>query len=139
MDYAKLLIKEYGHWLVQVHENQGYLGRCVVWCKREDALALTDATKEECDELLMILRELTDALERAFGAEWFNYAFLGNETAHLHGHVIPRYSTKKEFNGVIFRDEQWGHNYTTDHSFVTTPELLEAVRLELAGELNKKS
>jgi len=41
-DYSKFLVKEYTHWLVNVHENQGYLGRCVVWCKREDALDLAD-------------------------------------------------------------------------------------------------
>ena len=23
---------------MNVHENQEYLGRCIVWCKREDAL-----------------------------------------------------------------------------------------------------
>jgi len=34
------------------------LGRCVVWCKREDALDLTDVTPEEQSELFLVLRDL---------------------------------------------------------------------------------
>jgi diadenosine tetraphosphate (Ap4A) HIT family hydrolase len=56
-----------------------------------------------------------------------NYAFLGNVTHHLHGHIIPRYSRPVEFQGLTFEDKRWGNNYQTDHSFVTPPEVLEAV------------
>jgi diadenosine tetraphosphate (Ap4A) HIT family hydrolase len=119
-DYSKFLIRQYKLWGVYVHENQGYLGRCVIWCDRKDAFDLTDATHEEREELFVILKELKQASEKAFGGEWFNYAFLGNETRHLHGHFVPRYSTEKEFAGIKFKDERWGHNYRTDHSFETS-------------------
>jgi len=56
------------------------LGRCVIWCKREDALDLTDATPEEQSELFLILRDLKEATKKAFQPDWFNYSFLGNET-----------------------------------------------------------
>lgn len=134
-DYSKFLVKDYTHWLVNVHENQGYLGRCIVWCKREDALDLADATEAEQKELITILGELREATKRAFQADWFNYAFLGNGTRHLHGHFVPRYSASREFEGVTFTDERWGHNYRTDHDFVTPPEVLEAVRIKLKDEL----
>ncbi len=135
MDYSKLLIKEYNHWLVQIFDHQNYLGRCIVWCKREDATDFTEATKEELEELMLILKELKEATTRAFNADWFNYAFLGNETPHLHGHFIPRYRSEREFVGVIFKDELWGHKYQTDKSFVLTPEQLETIRLTLKEEL----
>ena len=45
---------------IYVHENQGYLGRCVVWCKRTDALDLADATPEEQAELFLVLRDLRE-------------------------------------------------------------------------------
>lgn len=135
MDYSKFLVKDYTHWLVNVHENQGYLGRCVVWSKREDALDLADATEDEHKELIKILGELREATKRAFQADWFNYAFLGNETRHLHCHFIPRYATPREFEGLIFKDERWSHNYRTDHSFVTPPPVLDAVRDKLRKEL----
>lgn len=130
-DYSKFLVKQYKHWGVYVHENQSYLGRCVVWCDREDAVQLTDANKEEQEELFIIIKELKGASEKAFQGEWFNYSFLGNETHHLHGHFIPRYSSEKVFEGVTFVDTLWGHNYKTDKSFITTPEILEKIRLKM--------
>ena len=135
-DYSKFLIKQYKHWGVYVHENQSYLGRCVVWCDREDAIHLTDATKEEQDELFEILRDLKAASEKAFGGDWFNFAFLGNETNHLHGHFIPRYSEEKVFEKITFKDELWGHNYKTDRSFITPPDVLEKIRLKMKDVLN---
>ena len=134
-DYSKFLVKKYRYWTLNVHENQGYLGRCVVWCDREDAHKLTDATIEEREELFAILKELQNASVKTFGSDWFNFAFLGNGTPHLHCHFIPRYSKEKEFVEMVFKDERWGHNYRTDHSFVTPPEVLEKIRATLADAL----
>ena len=127
-DFSKNLVKGYKHWEIYVHENQGYLGRCVVWCKRENALDLADATPEEQSELFLILRDLREAAQKVFQPDWFNYSFLGNETRHLHGHFIPRYAKPKTFNDIVFEDKLYGHNYKTDHSFQTSLELLLAVR-----------
>lgn len=135
-DYSKYLIKDYLHWSVSVYENQGYLGRCIVWCKRDDALDLADATLDEQKELISILDELREATKRAFQADWFNYAFLGNGTRHLHCHFVPRYASPREFGDITFIDELWGHNYKTDHSFITPPEVWEAVRVKLKEELH---
>ncbi len=41
-DYSVFLIKQLQFWKLQIFENQGYLGRCILWCDREDALDLTD-------------------------------------------------------------------------------------------------
>jgi diadenosine tetraphosphate (Ap4A) HIT family hydrolase len=125
--YKDLRIKEYVHWVVNIHENQGYLGRCVVACKREDALDLADATPAEREELFMLLFEIRKAAKDVFQPDWFNYAFLGNEWRHLHGHVIPRYASSREFAGTRFTDELWGKNWRTDKTFVTPPDLLKKV------------
>lgn len=135
-DYSQFLVKEYKYWLVQIFENQGYLGRCVIWCKREDALDLADATDEEKDELFVVLRDLRDATKKAFRADWFNYSFLGNETRHLHCHFVPRYESEREFAGMVFKDELWGHHYRTDHDFITPKEVWEKARLQLKELLN---
>jgi len=127
-DFSKFLIKEYKYWAIYIHENQGYLGRCVVWCKRDDALDLTDATAEEREELFLVLRALNEAATKVFAPDWFNYSFLGNETRHLHGHFIPRYAKPKTFMNVVFEDKLYGHNYKTDHSLKTPPEVLKAVQ-----------
>lgn len=127
-NFSKNLVKRYKHWKIYVHGNQGYLGRCVVWCKRGNAFDLADAASEEQAELFLVLRDLRKAAKKAFQPDWFNYSFLGNETRHLHGHFIPRYATQKTFMNVVFEDKLYGHNYKTDHNFKTSPELLSAVR-----------
>ena len=134
-DFSNYLVKEYRYWGIYVHENQNYLGRCVVWCKREDALDMTDANPEEQRELFQILGELREALKKSFNPDWLNYAFLGNEMRHLHGHIVPRYKESKTFMGTTFEDTLYGHNYRTDHSFVTTEELLQEVRRRLKAAL----
>jgi diadenosine tetraphosphate (Ap4A) HIT family hydrolase len=135
-DYSKYLIKDYKYWKVQIHQNQSYLGRCIVWCKRKDALDLPDATTEEREELFIILKDLEQVILTLFKPDILNYAFLGNETHHLHGHVIPRYSKPVEFEGINFTDKNWGHNYQTDKDFVTPSEVLEIIKLKLQEELN---
>ncbi len=127
-DFSEFLIKEYVYWSVSIAENQSYLGRCVVWCKREDALDLAGATEEEQKELFKILQELRLAVSKAFAPDWFNYAFLGNDTRHLHAHFVPRYAKPNIFMGVAFEDKLYGHNYKTDHAFKISSEILKAVR-----------
>ena len=134
-DFSKNLVKGYKHWEIYVHENQGYLGRCVVWCKRDDALDLADATPEEQSELFLVLRDLREATKKVFQPDWFNYSFLGNETRHLHGHFIPRYAKTKTFVDIVFEDKLYGHNYKTDHGFKTSAELLAEVKDKLKSVL----
>jgi len=126
--FEKDKIKDYKYWTIFIHQNQGYLGRCVIWCKREDALDLTDANEEEQKELFLVLRDLRNALIKVFQPDWFNYSFLGNETRHLHAHFVPRYAQPKVFEGITFEDKLWGHNYKTDHNFVTPEPVLEKIK-----------
>lgn len=134
-DHSENLIKDYKYWSIFVHENQGALGRVYVWCKRKDALDLPDVTEEEQKELFKILREMEKVLTKAFNPDVFNYAFLGNATRHLHGHIVPRYSKPVEFDGQIFVDKNWGHNYRTDPDFITTDKLLVAVKEKIKENL----
>src|SRR3989344_4781964 len=133
--FSKYKIKDYKYWSISLHPNQGYLGRCVIWCNRKDALDLSDATQEEQSELFIVLNELRSAITKALQPDWLNYAFLGKETRHLHGHVIPRYAQPKEFEGVIFEDKLYGHNYKTAHNFSAPVEVVEKIRLKIKEEL----
>jgi len=130
-DFQKDLVKEYKFWSVYVHRNQDYLGRCVVWCKRDNALDLADSNLDEQKELFLILKELREAAKRVFNPDWFNYSFLGNEVRHLHGHFVPRYAKSKTFMGTVFKDKLYGHNWKTNHAFVTPEVILKSVKNKL--------
>ena|SRR3989344_3960456 len=130
-NFSKYIIKDYKYWSISVHFKPSYLGQCVVWCKRENALDLADATNEEQKELFAILKELKRVAKKSFQPDWFNYAFLGNETRHLHGHFVPRYSSPRRFKGVTFTDDRWGLIYQPYRNLVISPRVVEAIRLKL--------
>lgn len=132
MDYKKLLIKEYKYWEVYLNENQCYLGKVYIWAKRKDALDFFDMTKEEIEEYFKIGKELKTALKKLFNPDLYNYATLANVTPHLHTHLIPRYSSIREFSGIIFKDERWGENYAPyNKEFKIPEEVLEKIRISL--------
>lgn len=136
-DFSKNLIKEYKYWDIYINANQSYLGRCVVYCKRPDALDLADATPEEQQELFVVLHELREATKKVFQADWFNYFFLGNVMRHLHGHFLPRYEKPKTFMGIAFSDELYGHypNDNDDYVVNVSQEVLHAMRDKLTEAL----
>jgi diadenosine tetraphosphate (Ap4A) HIT family hydrolase len=134
--YAKKLVKDYVHWGVYVHEDQGFIGRCVIWAKREDALDLALSTKEEQTELFEILPRLRAAAEKSFGATWFNYSFLGNVDRHMHGHFIPRYKEPVIFEGITFTDLNYNTNPSrTGTTNMVSKEVLEKIRALLSSKL----
>ncbi len=127
-DFYRDVVKEYAYWTVSVHHNQGYLGRCIIWCKRTDALDLADATPEEQAELFTIIKELRLAAHELFKPDWFNYSFLGNENRHLHAHFVPRYADHRVFQDMIFEDKLYGHNYQTDPTFIAPGHVREGIQ-----------
>ena len=129
------IIKKYKYWTIKVFGNQGYLGRCVVWCDRKDALDLVDATSEEREELFMILIELKKAIKKSFNNDWINYSFLGNSARHLHCHVVSRYQSPRNFEGITFKDKRRGNNWLEDRSFGTPKEILQAVKIKIQENL----
>lgn len=120
-EYAKLLIKEYDLWKLQLHRNQCYLGRCVIILNRhlEDILEISDV---ERDELFVIGNKLKHALQECFSPDLFNYSSLGNEVRHVHFHVTPRYERSVEFGGITFTDARWGHNPSPYDKNFTVPD-----------------
>ena len=138
-DFLEYIIKDYKYWALMVHSNQQYLGRCVVWCKREEALDLPDANEAEQKEFFEILKELKVILAKVFQPDVLNYSFLGNRTHHLHCHVIPRYSKPVVFEGVTFVDTLYGSHYQTDKDFVTSPDLLQSVKEKIESMIMERT
>ncbi len=134
-DFSKYIIKSYKYWEVTIHENQGYLGRCVIWCKRPEADDLSEVMKEEYEELLLIINALKDAIHKVFKPDWFNYAFLGNEVRHLHAHVVPRYASERYYEGQVFSDKLYGHNFQTNPEFKLLEEMVLKIKEAIAKEL----
>ncbi len=91
------------HWRVVVNYNQNKLGKCMVCLKRHDE-DICDLSEEEVHDLWAIIRKLKAVLMSCFQPDHFNYAFLMNQDAHVHLHVIPRYRETRTFARIEFRD-----------------------------------
>ncbi len=138
-DFSRFLIKKYKYWSVYIYKNQTYLGRCYIWCNRENAHDLVEITEEERKELFIVLVDLKKSLTDLFSPDLFNYAFLGNKTRHLHGHIIPRYKKPRKFKGITFEDNSWGERYDSDDSFNISKEVLFKIKGKIRESLKQKN
>ncbi len=134
MNYEQFNIKDYKYWIIQINENQYYLGRCTIWCKRNNVIDFFDMTNDELKEFFEITKHLRNTLKRIFNPDLFNYASLCNETKHLHIHIVPRYKNSRTFLGKEFIDERWGMNYA-GKEFKPDKKMLFKIRDKIMKEL----
>ncbi len=74
------------------------------------------------------------ALAKAFAYDKMNYLMLMMKDRHTHFHMIPRYSQKKEFAGMVFEDEAWpGAEIYVNNDL--SPEILQKVKEEILKNL----
>lgn len=131
--YKDSYIADFEHWRLVLHENQYFLGRCLIPLKRhvEDFF---DISKAELDEVYSIINRLRAVARESFGADMCNYAMLGNIVNHAHVHFIPRYSKPQVFAGVTFEDANWGKNYAPyDTGFV----IPQKAKLEIVSTIKE--
>ncbi len=122
-------------WKLVVNHNQNYLGKVMLVLKRH-ATDVNELTGEEQIEFWSALRETRMALEGALQPDHLNYAFLMNQDAHVHLHIVPRYASAREFRGEIFSDGQLGEHYALTARIVS-PEMRHTLaRLLQAKGLN---
>lgn len=123
-DTMDRVIRDYEYWTIFIAKNQFVLGKCVFWCKRDDAKDLADATLDEWLELKYIIDIFKESVENLFNPDLFNYTFLGNSIPHLHMHFVPRYKQTRDFNGQVFTDVDFGKEYTIPLDFAISEETL---------------
>ncbi len=131
------LVRDFKFWSVVIAKNHILPGKCILWCKREDALDPADASMEEWQEAHLIIKLLKSTVLELYQADWFNYTFLGNSTPHLHMHFVPRYKTERDVHGMSFLDRDWGKEYTVDPNFKISSEVLQSIKTEMSEKINE--
>ncbi len=132
-DQPVTIVKEYTFWNIELCDNQSFLGRCTLRCKRPEAEDVTHATAEEWAELHKIYLDMGAAVTAAFQANYFNTAFLGNSVRQLHAHFVPRYSSTRSVAGVVFTDHLFGREYVDDPEFTVS----DATHAQIADALRQ--
>ena len=104
--YPVSLLHEYESWVVLLRPAQPTLGSLVLACK-EDATSLGTVSAKAYSELAVAISDLEGALRATFDPQKLNYLALMMVDPHVHFHVIPRYSSSREFEGSTFADSTW--------------------------------
>ena len=82
-------------------DEPGYPGYCrVIW--NGHVREMTDLTAAERSRFMGTVFALEAALRQLLGPEKVNLASLGNQTPHLHWHVIPRFRDDPHFPNPIW-------------------------------------
>lgn len=104
--YPRSLLADYESWVVLLRPQQVTLG-AVVLASKDTATAFPALASAAYSELRTVTTAIERVLMRSFDFEKINYLMLMMVDPHVHFHVIPRYSTPREFGGVEFQDRGW--------------------------------
>ena len=88
-------IAELSESVVVLHDHQSYEGWCVLLLK-DHAEHLHVLSIERQQRLAADVGRVAAAIATVFSPNRINYECLGNQLAHVHWHVIPRYSAPRD-------------------------------------------
>jgi len=112
-----------------LHKIQTYRGYAVLIFDPRHATCPSDLSSQEWTSLCKDLHLAQRAIERVTNPDHMNVAALGNQIAHLHWHIIPRYENDSRWGNPIWttKEEEMEivHISDADHR-----KLVEAIRAE---------
>ena len=135
MDFEKLKIKTYDNWDLYLHTHQDPLiGRSYAWAKRPEAESVRDMNTKEREELFtQVIPEWDKAVQELYDHDLANVSALGNNTKHLHWHLVPRHHTFKNFYGQEFNDPIPGRNYAHLGKKTVPDDILIKIRDDISN------
>jgi diadenosine tetraphosphate (Ap4A) HIT family hydrolase len=101
------LVEESRYWTIAVNLNQNLIGRLILVLNR-DAEAVTAVSSAEWSDLHREIARTRCVLDDMFQPDQYNYAFLMNQAAQVHLHVVPRYAQQRTWSGAQFEDSHYG-------------------------------
>jgi diadenosine tetraphosphate (Ap4A) HIT family hydrolase len=101
------VVEKSRYWTIATNLNQNLIGRLIVVLNR-DEVAVTAVSLPEWSDLHGEIARTRRALDAVFQPDQYNYAFLMNEAAQVHLHVVPRYAGQRTWSGAQFEDIHYG-------------------------------
>ena len=123
-------IAQTAFWTVLLRPRQPTLGSLVLVC-REDVKAFSQVSPAAFADLSQVVRQIESALQATVAYERINYLMLMMVDPDVHFHVIPRYSTQREFAGSAFPDAGWPGPPKLEPAVVLDAPLRDALRARL--------
>lgn len=103
---------------------------------------MAEIKEKEWLDFSVVVKDLESAIRKAFDATMFNWGCLMNDayqivppSPHVHWHFRPRYSSKTQFQGLIFEDPDFGHHYDRTRKRDVSEEIKEAIIKKIGENL----
>ncbi|MBU1129566.1 MAG: HIT domain-containing protein [Nanoarchaeota archaeon] len=128
-------IKEFEHWALLINYMQPTLGSSLIVLKRHVS-DFSDLTEKEHLEYFNIAKQFEKVTKDSFGSNKFNYFMLANVVEHVHYHVVPRYREKVFFDGLSWKDNNYGKSLTLSSNEKSHKILIPIIK-KIQGGFNK--
>jgi len=131
------IIWENRDWVLFLSDDQSYLARSIVACKRH-CPSLSDISNAEWESLLEAIQKYETAASCAFHPTNFNWSCLMNNAyqeekpqSHVYWHVRPRYKKPLEVAGISFADPEFGKHYDPKKKKEVSPKVEQEIIAQL--------
>jgi diadenosine tetraphosphate (Ap4A) HIT family hydrolase len=128
--FPESLIKELDHWVILLRPAQVTLGSLVLAAKSE-VTAFSGLDDDAFAELRTAIGAVEKGLTQFCAYERINYLMLMMVDPNVHFHVIPRYSSPREWQGMAFEDAGWPGPPELKLVVTPSPQHLETMRNQL--------
>ena len=135
--YPNTLVKEYKHWYLLRRFEQVTLGSLILIC-REQTDAFSKISEGSFDELPVVVKEIETNLKKLFQNDKINYLMLMMVDPEVHFHVVPRYASNREFEGVVFKDSEWPKKADIDVVNNVSDDVLEKLTVSLRNAFEQQ-
>ena len=121
------VVEKSRHWTIATNLNQNLIGRLILVLNREE-VAVTALSWPEWSDLHGEIARTRRALDAMFQPDQYNYAFLMNQVAQVHLHVVPRYAGLRTWSGTQFEDIHYGELLGREQRILPTGQLARLAR-----------
>ena len=121
------------YWTIATNLNQNLIGRLILVLNR-DVEAVTALSLPEWADLHGEIARTRRALDAIFQPDQYNYAFLMNQDAQVHLHVVPRYAEQRTWSGAQFEDIHYGELFGREQRILPNGQLAR-LATEIRGRL----
>jgi diadenosine tetraphosphate (Ap4A) HIT family hydrolase len=104
--YPDTLICGYEHWYVLLRRAQVTLGSLVLGSTSE-ARSFSQIPPQAFAQLAVVTRHIEAGLQAFRPYDKINYLMLMMVDPHVHFHVLPRYGSAQDFEGLTIADKGW--------------------------------
>jgi len=131
----ELTILKNDSWTWSVRPGQPTLGSGILSLNRY-ALEMSEVSEKEMKDLGDLIQTLEKTVKMTFNHNIMNYLMLMMVDHHVHYHVIPRYDSEREFEGLKWNDNGWpALPKLGDIQYNNTHGMLKKIQKTLMGNL----